>query len=90
MAPSFFTMEEVSSVKDSVTSRLPDRRLMGEVGGLDGQLVVQNVEQAKVYAVAEDTWEEKMAFAANKNEKKGSCKWILSFGYCGDPSTQSL
>ena len=34
--PSFFTMEEVSNVKDSVASGLFIQRLMGEVGGSNG------------------------------------------------------
>ena len=62
-------MEEVCSVKYSVTFGLPDRRLMGEVDGFGGQLVVQNAEQTRVYVVVEDTEEEKMALSASKSEE---------------------
>ena len=44
LAPSFFTMDYVSSVKDSITSGVPNRRLTGEVDGSSRQPMVQNVE----------------------------------------------
>ena len=70
-------MEEVSSVQNSVTSRPPNRRLMGEVGGSDGQLMLQNVEQTKFHVVVEDVEEGKIALVARKNNEKGKLQMDL-------------
>ena len=91
LAPSFFTMDEVSIVKDSVTSGLPVQRIIGEVGGPSGQPLVLNVEPNKVYVVVQDAEEEKVALATNKNKEKGSHKSILLLRHRGDSrNTQSL
>ena len=70
-APSFFTMEEVSSVKDSLTFGLPIQRLIGEVGGSSGQPMVPNIEPTKVYVVVQDANEENVALGTTKKEEKG-------------------
>ena len=78
-------MEQVSSVKDYVTSGLPDKRLMGEVGGLDGKLVVQNVGRTNVYMTVQDPEKKKVALAPSKNEEKGKLEWMLSWRHCCSP-----
>ena len=44
---------------------------MNKVGESVGQLLMQNMEQTKIYAATEDTKEEKMAVASRKKEEKG-------------------
>ena len=63
LAQSFFTKEEVSSVKDSVTYGMPNKRVMGEVARSSGQLVVPIVKPTKVYVVVQDA----------KEGKSGTC-----------------
>ena len=71
LPPSFFNIQEVPNVKDLITSRLSIHKLIGQVGGSSGQLVLPKMEQTKVYTKVLDAEEEKMALVANKNEEKG-------------------
>ena len=74
--PYFFNIleEEISNVKDSVTSGLSTRGSMGEVVGFGGGPTMWDVELIKVYAIEEDTKEQKIALVVSKNEEKGKLR----------------
>ena len=84
-------MKEVSSVKDSVASRLHAKGSMVEANGCGERPIMCNVKQTEVFMVEKDTEEEKMIFTTCKTKKKGSWGWLLSLRHCGDPrSVRSL